>query len=115
MNRLLSHKVSLAVLVLACAVSPALAQPSSQPSARVVGIHTVHNVYRAGQKGMLIQLDTEMDGLKAAGIMERLKAKGEKDPDQYVENQLKGQQPFAHPHYWAPFILIGDPGLAKGM
>jgi CHAT domain-containing protein len=27
-----------------------------------------------------------------------------------TEAELGGEQPFAHPHFWAAFILIGDPG-----
>jgi CHAT domain-containing protein len=26
------------------------------------------------------------------------------------EKELQGARPFAHPHFWAAFILIGDPG-----
>jgi hypothetical protein len=29
-----------------------------------------------------------------------------------VEAELRGEQPFAHPHFWAAFILIGDPGTS---
>jgi len=25
-------------------------------------------------------------------------------------DQLSGERPFEHPHFWAAFVLIGDPG-----
>ncbi|HYV34422.1 MAG TPA: CHAT domain-containing protein, partial [Gemmataceae bacterium] len=27
------------------------------------------------------------------------------------EKELVGEQPFEHPYFWAPFILVGDPGM----
>lgn len=31
----------------------------------------------------------------------------------FEAGQLSGERPFEHPHYWAAFVLIGNPGEAK--
>ncbi len=53
----------------------------------------------AEAKSYLRRLDRQaaIDGLKTLQIP-------------FEEGKLVGDQPFTHPFYWAPFILIGDPG-----
>jgi CHAT domain-containing protein len=36
-------------------------------------------------------------------------AREEMQPVPQPKDAAKGHKPFAHPHYWAAFILIGDP------
>jgi CHAT domain-containing protein len=53
------------------------------------------------------------DRMRDLGIMKRLQQSGQKNPEQFVDARLRGDRPFEHPFYWAPFILIGDPGNAS--
>ena len=31
-------------------------------------------------------------------------------PAEFLERMPRGERPFAHPNFWAAFVLIGDPG-----
>jgi CHAT domain-containing protein len=64
-------------------------------------------------KSWLRQLDREevKNRLRDQGLMKRLQESGQNEPERYVDGRLTGPRPFAHPFYWSPFILIGDPGF----
>jgi CHAT domain-containing protein len=51
-------------------------------------------------------------GLEREDVVQRLRDLGVPVDAAWVQNQP--EHPFAHPYYWAAFILIGDPGLSVG-
>ncbi len=50
-----------------------------------------------------------LKGLEREEVVQRLRKLGVPVDAAWVRDQP--ERPFAHPYYWAAFILIGDPGL----
>ena len=56
------------------------------------------------------EVRTEVAGLERGEVRPLAKNSGNAPRDQPSPATPDGARPFAHPYYWAAFILIGDPG-----